>query len=94
MRGKRIIFILIFFHFFLSINIFCPSLQNLLKLSVRHVDREQECDVLSFKGNIELGWYLYAFRIVLRCRQLARERFAKLRSDVLVKLELLDNKHG
>ena len=34
------------------------------------------------------------FRVVLRCRQLARERFAKLRSDVLVKMELLDNKHG
>ena len=32
--------------------------------------------------------------MVLRCRQLARERFAKLRSDVLVKLELLDQKHG
>ena len=30
----------------------------------------------------------------MRCRQLARERFAKLRSDVLVKLELLDQKHG
>jgi len=35
----------------------------------------------------------YDYRIVLRCRQLARERFARLRSDVLVKLELLDNKH-
>eukprot|EP00795_Rhopilema_esculentum_P009394 gene9394-17098_t len=35
----------------------------------------------------------YDYRVVLRCRQLARERFAKLRSDVLVKLELLDNKH-
>ena len=34
------------------------------------------------------------FRLVLRCRQLARESFARLRSDVLVKLELLDNKHG
>lgn len=34
------------------------------------------------------------FRVVLRCRQLAREKFARLRSDVLVKLELLDNKHG
>ena len=34
------------------------------------------------------------YRVVLRCRQLARERFAKLRSDVLVKLELLDQKHG
>lgn len=35
----------------------------------------------------------YDYRVVLRCRQMARERFAKLRSDVLVKLELLDNKH-
>lgn len=35
----------------------------------------------------------YDYRVVLRCRQLAREGFAKLRSDVLVKLELLDNKH-
>jgi len=33
-------------------------------------------------------------RLVLRCRQDARSRFAKMRSDVLVKLELLDNKHG
>ena len=33
-------------------------------------------------------------RLVLRCRQLAREKFARLRSDVLVKMELLDNKHG
>lgn len=35
----------------------------------------------------------YDYRIVLRCRQMARDGFAKLRSDVLVKLELLDNKH-
>ena len=34
----------------------------------------------------------YEYRVVLRCRQLARDRFAALRSDVLVKLELLDNK--
>ncbi|CAF0849026.1 unnamed protein product [Rotaria sp. Silwood1] len=34
----------------------------------------------------------YEYRLVLRCRQLARERFAKMRSDVLVKLELLDQK--
>ena len=31
--------------------------------------------------------------MVLRCRQEARGRFAQLRSDVQVKLELLDNKH-
>lgn len=30
---------------------------------------------------------------MLRCRQEARLRFAQLRSDVQVKLELLDNKH-
>ena len=41
-----------------------------------------------------LGNTFYVVRVVLRCRQLARERFAKLRSDVLVKLELLDQKHG
>ncbi|XP_076277325.1 protein interacting with PRKCA 1 isoform X2 [Lasioglossum baleicum] len=35
----------------------------------------------------------YEYRLVLRCRQEARAKFAKLRSDVLVKLELLDNKH-
>ncbi|KAJ8894778.1 hypothetical protein PR048_000085 [Dryococelus australis] len=32
-------------------------------------------------------------RLILRCRQDARSRFAQLRSDVLVKMELLDNKH-
>jgi hypothetical protein len=33
-------------------------------------------------------------RLVLRCRQLVRERFAQMRLDVLVKLELLNQKHG
>lgn len=32
-------------------------------------------------------------RLVLRCRQLARKRFAALREDVLAKIELLENKH-
>lgn len=35
----------------------------------------------------------YEYRLILRCRQDARAKFAKLRSDVLVKLELLDQKH-
>ncbi|XP_049956675.1 PRKCA-binding protein isoform X1 [Schistocerca serialis cubense] len=35
----------------------------------------------------------YEYRLILRCRQDARARFARLRADVLVKLELLDNKH-
>ncbi|XP_063834291.1 PRKCA-binding protein isoform X2 [Ostrinia nubilalis] len=34
----------------------------------------------------------YEYRLILRCRQEARARFARLRSDVLVKLELLENK--
>ncbi|KPJ18490.1 PRKCA-binding protein [Papilio machaon] len=34
----------------------------------------------------------YEYRLILRCRQEARTRFARLRSDVMVKLELLDNK--
>nr|CAB3264853.1 PRKCA-binding protein-like [Phallusia mammillata] len=35
----------------------------------------------------------YEYRLVLRCRQEARSHFAKLRKDVMEKLELLDNKH-
>lgn len=36
----------------------------------------------------------YEYRLVLRCRQEARARFAKMRKDVLEKMELLDQKHG
>lgn len=36
----------------------------------------------------------FFFRLILRCRQEARTAFAKLRSDVMVKLELLDSKHA
>ncbi|KAG1688944.1 PRKCA-binding protein [Nymphon striatum] len=36
----------------------------------------------------------YEYRLILRCRQEQRAKFAKLRSDVLVKIELLDQKHG
>lgn len=35
----------------------------------------------------------YEYRLILRCRQEAKVRFANFRSDVLVKLELLDQKH-
>lgn len=34
------------------------------------------------------------YRVFLRCRHAAKLRFIKLRSDVLVKLQLLDNKRG
>lgn len=32
--------------------------------------------------------------LMLRCRQDSRDKFLKLRKDVMVKLELLDQKHG
>ncbi|KAH0616903.1 hypothetical protein JD844_028360 [Phrynosoma platyrhinos] len=35
----------------------------------------------------------YEYRLILRCRQEARTRFAKMRKDVLEKMELLDQKH-
>ncbi|KOC60303.1 PRKCA-binding protein [Habropoda laboriosa] len=55
-------------------------------------DEEQSCAALQEPlYRVETGNYEY--RLVLRCRQEARAKFAKLRSDVLVKLELLDNKH-
>lgn len=36
----------------------------------------------------------YEYRLILRCRQQARTKFAKLRNDVLEKMELLENKHS
>uniref|UniRef100_A0A182JZU0 PRKCA-binding protein n=1 Tax=Anopheles christyi TaxID=43041 RepID=A0A182JZU0_9DIPT len=36
----------------------------------------------------------YEYRLILRCRQDARLKFAKLRSDVLEKIELLECKHA
>lgn len=36
----------------------------------------------------------YEYRLILRCRQEARTKFAGLRSDVLEKMELLESKHA
>lgn len=36
----------------------------------------------------------YEYRLILRCRQEARGKFAKLRNDVLEKMELLESKHA
>lgn len=36
----------------------------------------------------------YEYRLILRCRQDARAKFARLRSDVLEKMELLESKHA
>ncbi|CAB3406747.1 unnamed protein product [Caenorhabditis bovis] len=40
---------------------------------------------------IETGNYEY--RLMLRCRQECRQRFVSLRNDVMIKIELLDQKH-
>ncbi|KAG5880931.1 hypothetical protein JTB14_022307 [Gonioctena quinquepunctata] len=62
-------------------------------LKVKEMD-DEECSFAALQEplyRVETGNYEY--RLILRCRQLARTRFAKLRADVLVKMELLDNKH-
>ncbi|XP_019757506.1 PRKCA-binding protein isoform X2 [Dendroctonus ponderosae] len=62
-------------------------------LKVKEMD-DEECGYAALQEpiyRVETGNYEY--RLILRCRQLARVRFAKLRADVLVKMELLDNKH-
>lgn len=62
-------------------------------LKVKEMD-DEECSFAALQEplyRVETGNYEY--RLILRCRQVARSKFAKLRSDVLVKMELLDNKH-
>nr|CAG4649337.1 EOG090X06GA [Scapholeberis mucronata] len=62
-------------------------------LKVKEMDDEEQSyhSLQEPSYRIETGNYEY--RLVLRCRQDARARFAALRSDVQVKIELLDNKH-
>ncbi|XP_014238639.1 PRKCA-binding protein isoform X2 [Trichogramma pretiosum] len=62
-------------------------------LKVKEMDDEEQSyeSIQEPLYRVETGNYEY--RLILRCRQNARLKFAKLRSDVLVKLELLDNKH-
>jgi hypothetical protein len=50
---------------------------------------ERKKEALSYLKGLK---YFFC-RLVLKCRSKARKQFAALRSDVLVKLELLDNKH-
>ncbi|XP_044765638.1 PRKCA-binding protein isoform X2 [Coccinella septempunctata] len=62
-------------------------------LKVKEMD-DEECSYAALQEplyRVETGNYEY--RLILRCRQMARAKFAKLRSDVLVKMELLDSKH-
>ena len=62
-------------------------------LKVKELD-DEDASYLSLGEplyRVETGNYEY--RLVLRCRADAKKRFARMRSDVLTKLELLDNKH-
>ncbi|KFD71692.1 LOW QUALITY PROTEIN: hypothetical protein M514_04254 [Trichuris suis] len=61
-------------------------------LKIKEMD-DEEAAVAAMQEilyRVETGNYEY--RLLLRCRQEAKKKFAKLRSDVLVKLELLDQK--
>ena len=62
-------------------------------LKVKELDDEEK-DYYSMHEplfRVETGNYEY--RLVLRCRQEARQKFSQLRSDVAAKIELLDQKH-
>lgn len=62
-------------------------------LKVKELDDEEQSYAALQEPLYRVETGNYEYRLVLRCRQEARVKFAKLRSDVLVKLELLDNKH-
>ncbi|CAB3383702.1 Hypothetical predicted protein [Cloeon dipterum] len=62
-------------------------------LKVKEMDDEEHSYASLQEPLYRLETGNYEYRLVLRCRQEARTKFAKLRADVLVKLELLDNKH-
>lgn len=62
-------------------------------LKVKELDDEEQSYTALGECLYRVETGNYEYRLVLRCRQMARVRFAKLRSDVLVKLELLDQKH-
>ncbi|ESN91862.1 hypothetical protein HELRODRAFT_187613 [Helobdella robusta] len=62
-------------------------------LKVKEMDDEEYSYAALHESLYRVETGNYEYRLILRCRQEARARFAKMRSDVLVKLELLDNKH-
>ena len=62
-------------------------------LKVKEMDDEESSYAVLGEPLYRVETGNYEYRLVLRCRSDARQRFARLRSDVLVKLELLDNKH-
>jgi PRKCA-binding protein len=63
-------------------------------LKVKEMDDEEQSysSIQEPLYRVETGNYEY--RLILRCRQEARSKFAKLRNDVLEKIELLEAKHA
>uniref|UniRef100_A0A8D3CRA6 PRKCA-binding protein n=1 Tax=Scophthalmus maximus TaxID=52904 RepID=A0A8D3CRA6_SCOMX len=62
-------------------------------LKVKEMDDEEYTSIAMGEPMYRVSTGNYEYRLVLRCRQEARARFAKMRKDVLEKIELLDQKH-
>lgn len=63
-------------------------------LKVKELDDEEHTYVALQDPLYRVETGNYEYRLVLRCRQDARAKFASLRNDVLEKLELLESKHA
>ncbi|XP_068192497.1 PRKCA-binding protein [Antennarius striatus] len=62
-------------------------------LKVKEMDDEEYSSIAIGEPLYRVSTGNYEYRLVLRCRQEARARFARMRKDVLEKIELLDQKH-
>ncbi|XP_056143726.1 PRKCA-binding protein [Lampris incognitus] len=62
-------------------------------LKVKEMDDEEYSSIAMGEPMYRVSTGNYEYRLILRCRQEARARFAKMRKDVLEKIELLDQKH-
>lgn len=63
-------------------------------LKVKELDDEEHTYVALQDPLYRVETGNYEYRLILRCRQEARTKFASLRNDVLEKLELLESKHA
>lgn len=63
-------------------------------LKVKEMDDEEHGYAAMQEPTYRVETGNYEYRLVLRCRQEARSKFAGLRSDVLEKMELLESKHA
>uniref|UniRef100_A0A8C5WG08 Protein interacting with PRKCA 1 n=1 Tax=Leptobrachium leishanense TaxID=445787 RepID=A0A8C5WG08_9ANUR len=62
-------------------------------LKVKEMDDEEYSSIALGEPLYRVSTGNYEYRLILRCRQEARSRFARMRKDVLEKIELLDQKH-